>query len=204
MPEIAPKEKRAKSSLTAFQAFFGKPCCRQTKYNSTGPKTRSKCEGQVSAIVHPDVARANRELVELHAHAARSGGLDRHAPDARALGCSFPVAGSHRKGRQGAPYAGLQPGAWLGQAGHLGLAERSQRELPRLTQSEPHARRARLDDAGGTIRAGITGRFLARDLLRPADGSAEPGRAHRDQKESHSHRLTLGRQASAVQDWKWL
>src|ERR1039457_5537867 len=46
MPEIAPKEKRAKSSLTAFQAFFGKPCCRQTKYNSTGPKTRSKCEGQ--------------------------------------------------------------------------------------------------------------------------------------------------------------
>src|ERR1017187_9755261 len=47
MPEIAPKEKRAKSSLTAFQAFFGKPCCRQTKYNSTGPKTRSKCEGQV-------------------------------------------------------------------------------------------------------------------------------------------------------------
>ena len=48
MPEIAPKEKRAKSSLTAFQAFFGKPCCRQTKYNSTGPKTRSKCEGQVS------------------------------------------------------------------------------------------------------------------------------------------------------------
>src|ERR1017187_10194619 len=49
MPEIAPKEKRAKSSLTAFQAFFGKPCCRQTKYNSTGPKTRSKCEGQASA-----------------------------------------------------------------------------------------------------------------------------------------------------------
>src|ERR1039458_5612122 len=48
MPEIAPKEKRAKSSLTAFQAFFGKPCCRQTKYNSTGPKTRSKCEGQAS------------------------------------------------------------------------------------------------------------------------------------------------------------
>ena len=48
MPEIAPKEKRAKSSLTAFQAFFGKPCCRQTKYNSTGPKIRSKCEGQDS------------------------------------------------------------------------------------------------------------------------------------------------------------
>src|ERR1035437_10490888 len=48
MPEIAPKEKRAKSSLTAFQAFFGKPCCRQTKYNSTGPKTRSKCEGQAN------------------------------------------------------------------------------------------------------------------------------------------------------------
>src|ERR1035441_3732140 len=46
MPEIAPKEKRAKSSLTAFRAFFGKPCCRQTKYNSTRPKTRSKCEGQ--------------------------------------------------------------------------------------------------------------------------------------------------------------
>src|ERR1035441_11079041 len=48
MPEIAPKEKSAKSSLTAFQAFFGKPCCRQTKYNSTGPKTRSKCEGQAN------------------------------------------------------------------------------------------------------------------------------------------------------------
>ena len=52
MPEIAPKEKRAKSSLTAFQAFFGKPCCRQTKYNSTGPKTRSKCEGQASLNFH--------------------------------------------------------------------------------------------------------------------------------------------------------
>src|ERR1019366_4745809 len=58
-----PKEKRAKSSLTAFQAFFGKPCCRQTKYNSTGPKTRSKCEGQ---------ARRN---VMLRAYVGRAFGL---------------------------------------------------------------------------------------------------------------------------------
>src|ERR1039458_531163 len=48
MPEIEPKEKRAKSSLSEFQAFSGKPCCRQTKYNSTRPKTRSKCEGQAT------------------------------------------------------------------------------------------------------------------------------------------------------------
>jgi hypothetical protein len=48
MPEIEPKEKRAKSSLSEFQTFLGEPCCRQTKYNSTGLKTRSKCEGQAS------------------------------------------------------------------------------------------------------------------------------------------------------------
>jgi hypothetical protein len=62
MPEIAQKEKRAKSSLTAFQAFFGKPCCRQTKYNSTGPKTRSKCEGQVRNV---SVAGQGEELATL-------------------------------------------------------------------------------------------------------------------------------------------
>jgi hypothetical protein len=49
MPEIEPKEKRAKSSLSEFQAFFRKPCCRQTKYNSTEPKTRSNCEGQAKS-----------------------------------------------------------------------------------------------------------------------------------------------------------
>src|ERR1017187_5888692 len=58
MPEIAPKEKRAKSSLTAFQAFFGKSCCRQTKYNSTGPKTRSKCEGQARCGFEPNTPMA--------------------------------------------------------------------------------------------------------------------------------------------------
>jgi hypothetical protein len=46
MPEIELKEKRAKSSLSEFRAFYGKTCCRQSKYNSTELKSHLKCESQ--------------------------------------------------------------------------------------------------------------------------------------------------------------
>ena len=84
-------------------------------------------------------------------------------------------------GRQRAPDTRLQPRARRGQLGQLALAERSQRELPRLAQPEPHARRARLD-AGNTLRPGVLGGLLARNLLRTGNGDAEPHRAHRDEK----------------------
>ncbi len=48
MPEIEAKEKRAKSSLSEFRAFFVFPRCSQTKYNSTEPEIPSECESQAN------------------------------------------------------------------------------------------------------------------------------------------------------------
>src|SRR5207302_290440 len=52
----------------------------------------------IGAIVEPDQAIARIKVREFHAHAARPGGPDRHAPKLPAAGRGFPRAGGQGMG----------------------------------------------------------------------------------------------------------
>src|SRR5258708_27632558 len=96
--------------------------------------------------MQPDAALAHGEIAEFDAHAVCAWGTDGHSPDARALGRCLPPSAGEGMRSEGALDAGpFEPGLWPDQARGFGLAERSENELPRLAQTEPHARRPSFD-----------------------------------------------------------
>src|SRR5437773_6158914 len=91
MAEIEPKEKRAKSSPSEFQAVLENSCCRQTKYNSPAPKDRPECESQGSEGYGCCFSTGLRL-------ASGASGTRATSAFARGAGGGVPAAGAHESG----------------------------------------------------------------------------------------------------------